>query len=96
MIRIAVYIPRYTEIGMVQATSKTFKSGNSVAVRLPKELAFEPGVELLINRSGDMVTMVPKSRAAVVELVRRLREIGPPPDGVQARDPIDFPSRPGL
>jgi hypothetical protein len=30
------------------------------------------------------------------ELVRRLREIGPPPDGVQKREKIIFPKRRGL
>lgn len=30
-------------------TTKTFKSGNSVAVRLPKALGVEPGVEMVVR-----------------------------------------------
>lgn len=30
-------------------TTKTFKSGNSVAVRLPKALGVEPGVEMIVR-----------------------------------------------
>jgi len=29
--------------------TKTFKSGNSVAVRLPKSLGVEPGVEMIVR-----------------------------------------------
>ncbi len=76
--------------------SKTFRSGDSVAVRLPKELAFDADVEVVISRSGDVVTMIPRDKVTTAELVRRLREIGPPPDGVQKRQKIVFPKRPGL
>ena len=76
--------------------SRTFRSGNSQAVRLPKEVAFEDDVELVITRSGDVVTMTPKAKMTPADLVRRLREIGPPPGGVQERDPIEWPERPGL
>lgn len=75
---------------------KTFRSGNSVAVRLPKEVAFDPDIEVVISRTGDIVTIIPKDKATPAELVRRLREIGPPPDGVQKRQKIIFPRRPGL
>ena len=37
--------------------SKTFTSGNSQAVRLPKEIAYGDDVELIIVRSGDVVTI---------------------------------------
>ena len=77
------------------ATTKTFKSGNSVAVRLPKELGIREGVEVEIDRSGRSVTITPK-RNTMAELVRRLREIGPPADGVQKREKITFPKRRGL
>ena len=30
-------------------TTRTFKSGNSVAVRLPKALGVEPGVEMVVR-----------------------------------------------
>jgi antitoxin VapB len=80
---------------MIEVDSKTFRSGNSEALRLPKEVAFGSDVEVTICRVGDVLTITPKNRT-MAELVRRLREIGPPPDGVQAREPIEFPERPGL
>ena len=76
-------------------TTRTFRSGNSEAVRLPKEIGFGPDVEVVIRREGDTLTITPKSKT-MAELVRRLREIGPPPDGVQERIPIEWPERPGL
>ena len=76
-------------------TTRTFRSGNSEAVRLPKELGFGPGVEVVVRREGDTLTITPKAKT-MAELVRRLREIGPPPDGVQQREPIEWPERPGL
>ena len=81
---------------MSTAIGKTFKSGNSVAVRMPKEVAFDPNIEVTITRSGDVVTMTPRSRLTGAELVRRLEEIGPPADGVQKRQKIIFPKRRGL
>jgi len=45
---------------MTVATSRTFKSGNSEAVRLPKEVAFGLDVEVTIVRSGDVLTIYPK------------------------------------
>jgi antitoxin VapB len=80
---------------MIEVDSKIFRSGNSEAVRLPKEVAFGADVEVTITRVGDVLTIVPKHRT-MADLVRRLREIGSPPDGVQPREPIEFPDRPGL
>jgi predicted nucleic acid-binding protein len=40
------------------AGSRTFKSGNSEAVRLPKDVAFGNGGELIIVRSGDVMSIV--------------------------------------
>jgi antitoxin VapB len=42
---------------MSTARTKAFRSGNSIAVRLPKEVAFEDGTELVVERSGDIVTI---------------------------------------
>ena len=80
---------------MIKVNSKTFRSGNSEAVRLPKEVAFGSDVEVTIRRVGDVLTIMPK-REPMADLVQRLREIGPPPDGVKAREPIEFRERPGL
>jgi antitoxin VapB len=81
-------------------TSRTFKSGNSEAVRLPKGLGFGIGTDVTFERKGDALVLRPvknadEERAAIKELVRRLREIGPAGE-VEAREPIEFPDRPGL
>ena len=79
---------------MPTVNSRTFKSGNSVAVRLPKEVAFPEGVEVTIVRSGDVMTIYPR-RGAVKDLIARLREL-PTPGEIETRDPDIFPDRPGL
>lgn len=43
-------------------TAKLFKNGESQAVRLPKEFRFE-GAEVLIQRVGDAVVLLPKARS---------------------------------
>jgi antitoxin VapB len=80
---------------MIEVDSKTFRSGNSDAIRLPREVSIGPGVPVTIRRVGDVLTITPK-RKSMAELVRLLREIGPPPDGVQKRQKIIFPKRRGL
>jgi antitoxin VapB len=79
---------------MTTATSRTFRSGNSEAVRLPKDVAYGEEVELTIVRSGDVLTIYPK-RPGLRHLVDRLREL-PGPGAVQARDDDVVPDRPGL
>lgn len=79
---------------MPTATSKTFKSGNSVAVRLPKEVALEAGVDVTIVRSGDVMTIYP-TRMSIAEMLRRMDEL-PSPGEIQQRDLDIIPERPGL
>lgn len=43
-------------------TAKLFQNGQSQAVRLPKEFRFE-GDEVLIQRVGNAVVLLPKSRS---------------------------------
>lgn len=59
------------------ATTRVFKSGNSQAVRIPAEMAFE-NVEgdFTITRSGDEITIRPK-RASVTEMIAALRALPP-------------------
>jgi antitoxin VapB len=40
-------------------TTKTFKSGNSVAVRLPKALGVEPGVEMIVREESGRYIVEP-------------------------------------
>ena len=81
---------------MIEIESRTFKSGNSVAVRLPKELAIDAGTEVVIRKDGNRLTITPKPKGTMAELVERLRAIGPPPGPKAKREKIIFPKRRGL
>lgn len=78
----------------MSVTSRTFRSGNSDAVRLPKEITFGPGVEVEIERKGDVVTMVRK-RPTIQEMMDKLDAM-PKPSTIQERDPFIAPRRKGL
>lgn len=79
---------------MTTVTSKTFKSGNSQAVRLPREVAYADGVELTITRSGDVLTIQPK-RPSLAEMFAKLDAL-PKPSYIEVRDTEEIPERPGL
>jgi antitoxin VapB len=66
------------------ATTRAFRSGNSQAVRIPAEIAFEEGQELTITRHGDVVMIVPRG-----EGLRRVLEsfLAVPP--LPPSDPIE-------
>ncbi|MFM9977948.1 MAG: antitoxin [Sphingomonadaceae bacterium] len=82
---------------MTTVTTKTFRSGNSEAVRLPKDIAYGRDIELEATRNGDIVILRPvKARRTPAETVALLRKIGFPSDGVQPREPFEYPDRPGL
>jgi antitoxin VapB len=73
------------------ATTRAFKSGNSQAVRIPAEIAFEDGQELTIARHGDVVIISPK-RATMKDMVAKLRAM-PKPSSIEIYEPIEFPVR---
>ncbi|WP_395945775.1 antitoxin [Brevundimonas sp.] len=75
-------------------TSRTFRSGNSDAVRLPKEVSFGPGVEVEIERKGDVLTMKPK-RLSIQEMIAKLEAL-PKPSKIGKRPPFIAPIRKGL
>lgn len=80
--------------------TKTFKSGNSVAVRLPKGFAIPEGAEVELDKSGDTVTIrlahdPADEKARLRRLLDRLEAIGPVGE-IEKRKPIEFPDRPGL
>ena len=83
---------------MIEVDSKTFKSGNSEAVRLPKEVAFGADVEVTIRKVGDTLEITPKAkrRLTPAELVAELRAIGTPPGSPVGRLKPIFPTRKGL
>ena len=74
------------------ATTRQFKSGNSRAVRIPAEIAYDDSVsELTITRSGDVITIVPKGSGfkAMIEELRRLPKAPP----MEERPRIELPDR---
>jgi antitoxin VapB len=80
--------------------TKTFKSGNSVAVRLPKGFAIPEGIEVELDKSGDLVTIrltrdPAEVKSRMRKLIEELEAIGPIGE-IEKPEPIDFPDRPGL
>jgi len=76
------------------ARTKTFRSGNSEAVRLPRDLAYGEGVELMIIRSGDVTTLYPVT-SSIASMIERLEAL-PKPPGIEQRDIEELPERRGL
>lgn len=79
---------------MTIVDSKIFQSGNSQAVRLPREVAYADTVEVTIERSGDVLTIRPK-RMSLAEMFRQL-DTAPGPGSVEVRETEEIPERPGL
>lgn len=79
---------------MTVARSRTFKSGNSEAVRLPKDVAFGEGVELIIVRSGDVMTIYP-AQMTVTAMLERLEAL-PVPSEIEIRETVSLPERDAL
>lgn len=79
---------------MTIARSRTFRSGNSEALRLPKDVAYGDDVDLVIVRSGDVMTIYPAA-TSIPEMVARLAEL-PSPDSIERRDDEELPDRAGL
>lgn len=80
--------------------TKTFKSGNSVAVRLPKGFAIPEGAEVELDKSGDVVTIrltrdSAREKARMLKWLAELKAMPKPPE-IEKREPIVFPKRRGL
>lgn len=79
---------------MTTVSTKTFRSGNSEAVRLPKDIAYGEGVELEATRTGEVTVLRPKhARRTPAETVAALRAIGFPEKPDLTRPPFDYPDR---
>lgn len=74
--------------------TRTFRSGDSEAVRLPKEIAFGADVELTMIRSGDVLTIYP-TRPSIKAMITTLQAL-PKPGDIETRDDEGLPERPGL
>ncbi|WP_199554388.1 AbrB/MazE/SpoVT family DNA-binding domain-containing protein [Sandaracinobacteroides hominis] len=79
------------------AQTRTFKSGNSEAVRLPKDIGFGVGTEVEIARVGDRIILTRRRKAELTtpEMIERLRSL-PRPTIPTVREPFEYPDRPGL
>lgn len=83
--------------------TKTFKSGNSVALRLPKGLGIGPGEQFALKVDGDFLTgrRIPTAAEEAERLVRframleELRRLGPVGE-IEQPERFEFPDRPGL
>ena len=79
---------------MAVTKTRTFRSGNSEAIRLPKDVAFGENVELVVVRSGDVLTVYPAA-TSIPELIARLEAL-PVPPSIEERDDEELPERAGL
>ena len=76
------------------ALTRAFKSGNSQAVRIPAELAYEDtNIELSIDRYGDVIVIAPvrQNLSAMVEALRAM----PKPSQIERYEPMELPDRGG-
>jgi antitoxin VapB len=74
------------------AVTRAFKSGNSQAVRIPAELAYDKtDMELTITRNGDVITISPK-RPSMEETIAALRAL-PDIPLIEEHDRIELPER---
>jgi antitoxin VapB len=96
------YIPY---IHVVNATTRThtFKSGNSIAVRLPKGFGLKAGEPVDLVRKGNKIEIqvgvdAKYERDQLAKLLAELDALGPVEGAENARDDgrIEFPIRPGL
>jgi antitoxin VapB len=76
---------------MEAVTTRTFRSGNSEAVRLPKDIGFGPGTEVEIVRVGNEIIIRPK-RPSIADMIETLRKL-PKPTTPWVIEPIEFPER---
>jgi antitoxin VapB len=87
----------------MNASVKTsaFKTGNSVAVRLPKEFGIKAGDPIEMKRNGGWIQIRPapdpeEQKARWAAMLLKLRELGPVEGGNPNDGRIEFPDRPGL
>ena len=79
---------------MTVAKTRTFRSGNSEAIRLPKDVAFGKDLELVVVRSGDVLTVYPAA-TSISEMIASLQAL-PVPPSIEERDEEELPERAGL
>jgi antitoxin VapB len=78
----------------VTARAKVFKSGNSLAIRLPRSFGLTEGAEFDVTSSGREIILRP-DQPTFQGLVEALMAL-PAPEQVEVRDTEEIPERPGL
>ena len=81
-------------------SSKTFKSGNSVAVRLPKKWGFDADTAVTLERVGAGIMILPakdpaEEKRKLNRMIAALHAIGPVGE-IGPREPVDIPERAGM
>lgn len=83
--------------------TKAFKSGNSVAVRLPKDLGIAAGTPLTIERNGKGVNVQPaidpdEEKRKLHEMLAKIQQIWADAGEheIGRREPVDIPERGGM
>jgi antitoxin VapB len=80
------------DFGFAMPLTRAFKSGNSQAVRIPAEIAYDDtDVELSIARYGDVIVITPV-RQNLKDMVAALRAM-PKPAQIEAYEPTELPDR---
>ena len=67
--------PNHGCVHVTVARSRTFRSGNSEALRLPKDVAFGDDVELVLVRSGNVMTIYPAA-TSIADMLAQLAQLG--------------------
>ncbi|MBI2735381.1 MAG: AbrB/MazE/SpoVT family DNA-binding domain-containing protein [Rhodospirillales bacterium] len=73
------------------ARARTFRSGDSQGILLPNDMTFGEGTELVVIRSGDVMTIYPAAMS-IPAMIRRLHSL-PAPPAVEQHDKEELPER---
>lgn len=84
---------------MTEIDTRSFRSGNSVAVRFPRSLGLPADVPLKVTREGDSYRVTPQvdpaqGKRRVARLIAAIRAL-PPGGEFGERPPFEMPEREG-
>lgn len=77
--------------------TRTFKSGNSIALRLPRALGIGADEKMVIEQNGATFNFrhavdLAEEKRKLLQMLDELRAL-PKPRAIQEREPIEFPER---
>ena len=81
---------RWTDRAMPVAINEDWGSGNSEALRLPRDVAYGEGVELVIVRSGNVMTICPAD-LSIPSMIEAPGDLGRAPWAIERRDVEELP-----